>query len=135
MKKSFTLLELLVVIGIIGLLVGLGSVSYSTAQRKARDAKRKDDLRTIQNAMEQYYSVCGFNYPTPAAGNDTTVVPQPIACADPATTLLTVIPTDPKSKFSYTMTQSTNMDYSICAPNTPPLETEATTPYCLSNQQ
>ncbi len=63
LKKAFTLLEMLVVIGIIAILVALSASSYSTAQRKARDAKRKSDLKTIQNAFEQYYSICNFNYP------------------------------------------------------------------------
>lgn len=63
-SKSFTLLELLVVIGIIAILVGLGTMSYSTAQKKSRDAKRKSDLKTIQNALEQYYSICGYRYPS-----------------------------------------------------------------------
>jgi len=41
MKRAFTLLEILVVIGIIAILVGLGSVSFSTAQKKARDTKKR----------------------------------------------------------------------------------------------
>jgi len=56
-NKGFTLLELLVVISIIGVLVSLGAVSYSTAQKKGRDAKRKSDLKSIQNGFEQYYSL------------------------------------------------------------------------------
>lgn len=54
--KGFTLLELLVVISIIGILIALGTVSYSTAQKKSRDAKRKADIKNIQNGFEQYYS-------------------------------------------------------------------------------
>ncbi|NCO89124.1 type II secretion system protein, partial [Candidatus Roizmanbacteria bacterium] len=41
LKKAFTLLEILVVIGIISIMVAMGTASYSTAQKKARDAKRK----------------------------------------------------------------------------------------------
>ncbi|NTU46942.1 type II secretion system protein [Candidatus Roizmanbacteria bacterium] len=63
-KNGFTLLEMLVVIGIIAVLIGMGAVAYSAAQKKARDAKRKGDLHAIQSAMEQYYSLCGFTYPT-----------------------------------------------------------------------
>ena len=57
-RKAFTLLEMLVVIGIIAVLLGMGALSYSTAQRKARDAKRKLDISAVKNAMEQYYSLC-----------------------------------------------------------------------------
>lgn len=72
MKKGFTLLEMLVVVGIIAILVSMGIASYSTAQRKARDAKRRSDLTAIRNAFEQYYSLCSYKYPAsiPAAGTN-----------------------------------------------------------------
>ena len=56
-RKGFTLLELLVVISIIGILVALGAVAFSTAQKKGRDAKRRGDMKAMQNAFEQYYAV------------------------------------------------------------------------------
>lgn len=56
MRKGFTLLELLVVISIIGILVTMGAVAFSTAQRKGRDAKRHGDIKSIQSAYEQYYA-------------------------------------------------------------------------------
>lgn len=62
-KNGFTLLELLVVIGIIGILVALATVSYSATQKGARDSKRKQDLIAIQNALEQYYSATSYKYP------------------------------------------------------------------------
>ena len=56
-KKSFTLVELMVVVAIIsilaaGLLVGLGG-----ARKKARDSRRISDLRNVQAALEVYYSI------------------------------------------------------------------------------
>ena len=70
-KLGFTLLELLVVIGIIAVLVSLGATSYSTAQKKARDSKRKGDLRAIQSCMEQYYAYDdNFKYPVVANSTD-----------------------------------------------------------------
>ncbi|EKD53171.1 MAG: hypothetical protein ACD_61C00122G0004 [uncultured bacterium] len=63
-NKGFTLLELLVVIGIIGVLVALATVAYSTAQQSSRNARRKQDLVAVQNALEQYYSDNSFKYPT-----------------------------------------------------------------------
>jgi prepilin-type N-terminal cleavage/methylation domain-containing protein len=62
-KNAFTLLELLVVIGIIGILVALATVSYSKTQAAGRDSRRKQDLVAIQNALEQYYSAEGYKYP------------------------------------------------------------------------
>lgn len=56
LRKAFTLLELLVVMGIISVLIALGSVSYSTAQKKVRDAKRRDDMKKVQNCLEQFYT-------------------------------------------------------------------------------
>lgn len=65
-NSGFTLLELLVVIGIIGILVALATVSYSAAQKQGRDSRRKQDVVAIQNALEQYYSANGYKYPTGA---------------------------------------------------------------------
>ncbi len=54
-KSGFTLIELLVVIAIIALLATIAIISVSNASKKARDAKRRDDLRTMQKALDQYY--------------------------------------------------------------------------------
>lgn len=59
-RSGFTLIELLVVISIIGVLSAIGLSTFSGAQKKARDARRRADLKQIQNAMEQYY----INYGT-----------------------------------------------------------------------
>lgn len=56
MKKGFTLIELLIVIAIIGLLATIAIVSLSTAQQKARDAKRVADIKQLQSAVELHFS-------------------------------------------------------------------------------
>jgi len=96
MKKAFTLLEMLVVVGIIAILVGLGAASYSTAQKKSRDAKRKADLKAIQNALEQYYSICGFRYPTPQSTGY-----RSIYCLNPTVGIMPTVPVDPKTITPY----------------------------------
>jgi len=65
-QKGFTLLELLVVIGIIGILVGIGTISYQSAQEKSRDSRRRSDLKAISNALEQYYADNDGSYPSDA---------------------------------------------------------------------
>lgn len=61
--SGFTLVELLVVIVVIGILAAVGIQTYSGAQAKARDAKRKADLREIRNALQAYYNDFG-RYPS-----------------------------------------------------------------------
>lgn len=101
---GFTLIELLVVISIIGILIALGTASYTTAQKKGRDAKRQADMKAVQSALEQYNSIHGV-YPP----NDTE-----------DTDLLEVLPagwpTDPKTGLAYPKTFDTAAgSYCICA--------------------
>jgi len=102
---GFTLLELVVVIGIVALLVGIASVSYSAAQLRTRDARRKADLNAMKDALEQYYSATSFVYPT----GDCTVA---------KTYLKSGWPVDPIGGASYTYTGTTGCaaaSYCICA--------------------
>ncbi len=61
--KSFTLVEILIVTTIIGILIGVGAVSYSVLTKNSRDARRKADLEQIRAALELYKSNVG-SYPT-----------------------------------------------------------------------
>ncbi len=54
-RAGFTLVELLIAIVIIGIIASIGYSSYNSAQMRARDAKRKQDLRSISVALELYY--------------------------------------------------------------------------------
>jgi len=55
-KKSFTLVELLVVVAIISILASALMVGLGGARKKARDARRISDLRTVQSSLEVYYA-------------------------------------------------------------------------------
>ena len=61
---GFTLLELLVVISIIGILAGLTLVSFTGAQKQARDTQRQSDLKQYQNLLESFASQRAGLYPS-----------------------------------------------------------------------
>ncbi|MDD5567281.1 MAG: type II secretion system protein [Patescibacteria group bacterium] len=61
-KKGFTLIELLVVIAIIGLLSTMLIITLQDSRAKARDARRRADISTLQTAMALYYHD-NTNYP------------------------------------------------------------------------
>ncbi len=144
LSRAFTLLELLVVIGIIGILVGLGAASYSTAQKKARDSKRKSDMKAIQNAFEQYYSICSYQYPAsvPAGGAKLTATTTDCTSLASNTDLITM-PKDPLGG-NYACDASSTCNstgFKICPPTSvnsgKMLETEdcTSTSCCVTSQQ
>ncbi|MBI2465332.1 type II secretion system protein [Candidatus Shapirobacteria bacterium] len=104
-KNGFTLFELLVSISIVAILSALAIVSFSSAQKKARDSRRVQDMSLIQKAAEQYYMLSSSNYPTTlSVGTSWSAGGQ---------TVLEVIPLDPKG-VGYTATMSVS-SYCICA--------------------
>ncbi len=62
-QKAFTLIELLVVIAIIGLLASIVLVGVSNARLKSKIAKRGQDLKQVQSALELYYNT-NNSYPS-----------------------------------------------------------------------
>ena len=71
-EAGFTLLELLVVVGIIGIISALAIANYWTALDRARQKQTMADMRTIAIAWEsrandaQGYVVAGFSVPSTA---------------------------------------------------------------------
>ena len=55
-RSGFTIIEILVVIGIIGLLSSIILVGLTSFRQRGRDARRVSDLRQVQNALELYYA-------------------------------------------------------------------------------
>jgi len=63
-KRGFTLVELLVVIGIIGVLISLLMPSYTKARGAANKAVCESNMRQIGQAMMMYADACnGFLFP------------------------------------------------------------------------
>lgn len=67
-QRGYTLIEMLIVVSIIALLSGAILASVRQGRIKARDAKRKSDLRQIQTALALYYDTYG-NYPVTDDGS------------------------------------------------------------------
>lgn len=139
--SGFTLFELLVSISIIAIMTALASVAYSGAQKKARDARRIQDLKAIQVAAEQYYSQSGYVYPTDYSAGISWIP------TDGTVAVLENYPTDPKSD-TYSCASGFDCNtngYCICikmdnpananATNTCNFTTGTKTHFCVKNQQ
>ena len=63
-NKGYTLVELLIVIILIGILSAFGFNTFSNAQKRAKDAKRKNDIKQYQTALETYASANNSLYPS-----------------------------------------------------------------------
>lgn len=69
--KGFTLVELIVVIGIISLLSSIVLAGLGNARAKARDARRLVDMHNIRTGLELYRSKMG-HYPATLGGEEDT---------------------------------------------------------------
>jgi len=94
-QRGFTLIELVVVLAILAVINAFLFSSFSGSQKKARDNRRKADIKSVHSALEYFYFYNGF-YPTQPVYNTFEV-------SLPALTprYLVVIPDDPRSDRDY----------------------------------
>jgi prepilin-type N-terminal cleavage/methylation domain-containing protein len=115
-QGGFTLIELLVVIAIIGILSSVVMVSLVTARQKARDARRIVDVKTIQLALETYFSD-NLEYPTGVYGTAN-------GALNKTSVYLATIPADPNSTVACTSgTQTSCYIYAALIPSNTPSAT------------
>ena len=114
-KRGFTLFELLVSISIIGILTALAVVSYGSMQKKARDARRVQDMLNIQKAEEQIFMLNNSNYlgVAPAAGG---CIASGASWTVNESVILQAVPEDPKPTYdTYKYNSCGPTTYCICA--------------------
>ena len=106
MKRGFTLIELLTAMVIIGILASIALASYTNAQQKSRDSRRKTDLDAIKKALElakndtggqYYYADCNGSA---NCGASIASVPLPTRITL-APTYIKTVPKDPKANADY----------------------------------
>ncbi len=107
-NSGFTLLEIIVTVGIIAILSTVALISFQSTRVAARDTKRLSDFNTLAAALQTYYQQTGA-YPTILANG--TALKSP----DGQTTYLSAIPKNPSpradngcpnSDYTYTVTSS-----------------------------
>lgn len=116
--SAFTLIELLIVIAIIGVLAAALLVVFNplAQMQKARDSRRKTDLREIKTSLMLYNNICGI-YPE-ASGEkikgcgSSCSVTTVCEWGDPwtmgSTTYMKILPGDPSSSQIYTYATENN---------------------------
>lgn len=67
-KRAFTLIELVIVLSILAILAGILVPRVASHMQTARDARRLADIKTIRNAIDQFYLDRGA-YPAPVGNN------------------------------------------------------------------
>lgn len=126
-KKGFTLIELLVVIAIIGILATFIVASFSSAQQRARDARRKSDLDAVKKALELSKADCtGGYYPTMAGSGVAAYDALETHLDDPDLGYIRQVPVDPSQTGNndYQYTTSGASGTSVCLNTaTPPTRT------------
>lgn len=115
-KRSFTLVELLVIIAVVGLLAALAIVALFNALATSRDTRRMGDFRIFPNALELYFQDNG-KYPIWTTGGCTSDgQSNPLISALVPTYMLT-LPKDPllTQYCLYYQSDSTGLNYKLAA--------------------
>lgn len=113
LRSGFTLIELMIAITIVAIVSSIGFVTYSTAQRNARDTRRKQDLRQIATALELYYQKNSNQFPAGSSMKDDQAAWSNLLSSQ----YINRMPKDPKGggNYVYLYHSSDTSSYFLCA--------------------
>lgn len=124
-KRGFTLIELMLVVGLIMILSVVGIGTYMQATVKSRDAQRKNDLSQLSKAAETFYTDIG-RYPLADSENkmycvikvgsvvtNTSCGDRLYAVIDGVNTEYIAFPEDPVPTQEYVYTSSDGQTFAI----------------------
>lgn len=63
-EKGFTIIELIMVMGIVSVIIGFTLVTYPSSRKRAHDTQRKSDLKQYQTALEIFANKNNGLYPS-----------------------------------------------------------------------
>lgn len=66
-RRGFTVIELMVVVGVIAILASLILANLTTSRSKAEDRKLATEVNSLRQALELYYTKYGYYPPTGGA--------------------------------------------------------------------
>lgn len=127
-RRGFTLIELLVVIAIISGLSAILVPNFNAARERARDVQRKNDLKSLQKALELHkQDQSDSSYKTaPLPAVDT-------AWTGAAGTYVGKMPKDPVSGNGYYYNRTSSTTYTLCACLENKADPDGTTGNCAAS--
>lgn len=113
---AFTLLEVLLVLGIISVLLALSTTAFISSRKTARDSKRKADMEQLRSSLEMYKADSNAYPGPPLLTYNTAVdlVSLDSFLVSGSNNYISKMPTDPISSMKYSYIP-VSTGYYLCA--------------------